>query len=215
MSKVIECLEPFATEKYESISLDNLVIYAAYVATTMQIELSFENLVVASFMLFPKKFSLLGYPTYPDAKRIHHVLRRCTYVSSTHFNRGWLRGKFSQGFELTDSGYVVADETMKLLEVGVRSAKHKTLSQTRREERILDEVCRSPAFVRYTQGKLDAISNSDCCHTLQCTLDSDRHVREGNLRQLKSMAVTLEKKDLVEFLDWLETHFRPIIRGTK
>ena len=62
----IEKLQKIDETKYKNIGLDHLVMYAIGELDKMKADLSFENAVVASFKLFPKKFSLPGFPEYPD-----------------------------------------------------------------------------------------------------------------------------------------------------
>jgi hypothetical protein len=65
-------------------------------------ELSYENVVVAAFRLFPSKFGLIGYPDFPDAKRVHDQLFHCFYKS-----KGWLGGKTRLGFTITELGEAI------------------------------------------------------------------------------------------------------------
>lgn len=201
MNKVLDELQPLLSETYEGIALDLLAIYAVGEVSERKMNLSFENIAVAAFRLFPKKFSLLGYPSFPDAKRVHHVLRRCVYK-----DKQWLRGKFVHGFELTERGHKVLQEARQALTVAMPQRK-KVLSHTRRFEKILDEVRRSPAYLKYVQGNHDLVSEAECCHALQGTLDSNRQVLLDNLRQLQTIANDLEQSDIAEFLTWLDNRF--------
>jgi hypothetical protein len=83
----------------------------------------------------------------------------------------------------------------------------KTYSQTRRFEKLLAEARTAPAYVKYSQGTPDKVSEAECCHVLQGTLDSDRRVLADNLTKLKGMATELGQEDMVVFMDWLETRF--------
>lgn len=203
---LIEELQPFPYEQYKGIVLDPLVIYAINEIAERGIDPSFENIVAASYLLFPRKFSLQGYPTFPDALRVDHVLRRSIYKT-----RRWLRGKSKQGFTLTDVGYKILREVKEALSVAPKSSKE--YSHTRRYDRLLAEVRRSSAFVKYQQGDQESITASDCCYALQCTLDSDSHIRITNLRQLRTIAADLEQNDIIIFLDWLGDRFDHIIKG--
>jgi hypothetical protein len=48
--------------RYSSVDLDKLVMIAVGQLSSLGIELSLENIIVASYKLFPKKFSLIGFP---------------------------------------------------------------------------------------------------------------------------------------------------------
>jgi hypothetical protein len=206
LNKPLEELQPLPPETYEGVNLDWLTIYVVGEVEERKVDLSFENIVVAAYRLFPKKFSLLGYPSYPDAKRIHYALWRCTYK-----DRQWVRGKARQGFELTERGRRALQEAREALSGGVPQRK-KAYSHTRRWEKILDEVKRSPAYSKYSQDQRDLVSQAECCHALQGTLDSHRDVLLDNLGKLQTIADQLEQSDLVEFFKWIEERFGAFLR---
>jgi hypothetical protein len=197
----LDGLKPFPHRVYEGTNLNWLVLYAVGVLEEKKVDLSFEHVVVAAFRLFPKKFSLLGYPEHPDAKRVHDALWRCAYK-----NRQWLLGKTSQGFAFTERGRQELDVAKRALKKG--SLPHrKTFSQTRRFEKLLAEVRVAPAYAKYIQGTPDKVSEAECCHVLQGTLDSDRRVLLDNLTKLRAMAAEVGQDDITVFMDWLAARF--------
>lgn len=200
-SRNLQTLKPFPFHLYEGINLNWLVLYSVGVLEERRIDLSFDHIVIAAFKLFPKKFSLLTYPEHPDAKRVHDALWRCSYK-----NRQWLRGKTSQGFALTERGRHELDSARRALKTKSAPQK-KAFSHTRRFEKLLAEVRTSPAFVKYCKTEVDKISEAECCHVLQGTLDSDRRVLVDNMTKLKDMAVVLDQKDISGFMDWLGSRF--------
>jgi hypothetical protein len=202
----LNALKPYPPELYEGINLNWLVLVAVGIVEERGVGLSFEHVVVAAFKLFPKKFSLLGYPEHPDAKRVHDALWRCTYK-----NREWLMGKTSQGFAFTQRGRQELEAARRALEVGCGPVK-KTYSQTRRFEKLLGEVQASPAYIKYQRADRDRITDSECCHVLQGTLDSDRRVLRDNLVKLRQIAADLDQKDVVTFMDWLGQRFARFLK---
>ncbi len=198
----IERLEPSDPEKYQNVDLNHLVMYAVGQLEKVNADLSFENVVVASFKLFPKKFSLLGFPSYPDAKRVHDCLFRCTFKTNQ-----WLGGKTRQGFVITDRSRIFIKEAKDLLH-GVTSTKKKVTSRTRRKESLLEEVVSSPAYLKYSKGNDDSISEGDFCFLLQGTLDSSRDTLKKNLAVLKRFAAELQREEISKFLNWLEGRFK-------
>ena len=195
--KILDRLKAYPAHLYEGVNLNWLVLVAGAAVEDSGIGLSFEHVVVAAFRLFPKKFSLLGYPEHPDAKRVHDALWRCAYK-----NRQWLMGKTSQGFAFTQRGRQELEVAKKALESESGSVK-KTYSQTRRFEKLLAEVQASPAYTKYERADRDKVTDSECCHVLQGTLDSDRRVLRDNLAKLRQMAADLEQTEIVTFMDWL------------
>src|SRR3989338_9571832 len=103
-------LQTVDLSKYEDIDLDRLAIYAISQLEKIGAELSFENAVMASFKLFPQKFSLLGFPDYPDANRVMKCLWRFTSKA-----KQWLGGKMRQGFFITERSRSYIKEAQDIL----------------------------------------------------------------------------------------------------
>ena len=62
-------VSPFATEKYEDLSLATLTAYSAYWLAQWGLPTTLENLAVLNFKLFPTKFAMVGWPVFPDVNR--------------------------------------------------------------------------------------------------------------------------------------------------
>lgn len=197
----IEKLGPINESKYENVDLNHLVMYAMGQLEEINADLSFENAVVAAFKIFPKKFSLLGFPEYPDSTRVEKRLRDCA-----DRRKQWLGGKIRQGFVITNRGRRFIKEAENYLN-GLYSEKTKAPSQTRRKESLLAEVTSSPAYLKHIKGQRDSISVAEFCFLLQGTLDSSREFLERNLTLLRQFSEELGRKDILEFLVWLEEHF--------
>jgi hypothetical protein len=206
----VEKLRPVDVAKYQHVDLNHLVMYAVGQLERIGADLSFENVVVASFKLFPTKFSLLGFSSYPDAKRVHDCLFRCTFKTNQ-----WLGGKTRQGFVITDRSRTFIEEAENLL-YGLKSKKTRVTSKTRRKEFLLEEVVSSPAYLKYANGQGDSITDGDFCFLLQGTLDSSRETLSKNLAVLKTFAGELQQVDILKFLNWLEGHFKNFLssKGT-
>lgn len=199
----IEKLKSFDKAKYENVDLDHLIMYVMGQLEEIGADLSFENAVIAAFKLFPQKFSLLGFPSYPDSLRIYTCLWRC----STDKKKQWLGGKIRQGFNITERSKFFIKEAEALLG-GLSPKKIKATSQTRRKEFLMAEVETSPAYIKYTKGQSDSITKADFCFLLQGTLDSSRETLKDNFISLKKFTEELKREDVLMFLKWLEVRFR-------
>ena len=199
----VENLKTFDEGKYENLDLDRLIMYVMGQLDKLGADLSFENAVVAAFKLFPKKFSLLGFPSYPDSLRVYTCLWRC----STDKNKQWLGGKIRQGFILTDRSRKFIKETENLLS-GISPKEKKASSQTRRKELLLAEIEKSSAYIKYLNGQGNLITEADLCFLLQGTLDSSREILRENFYTLKRYAEELENKDVLKLLSSLEERFK-------
>jgi len=204
----IEKLKPFDPANYDSIDLDRLVIYTAVKLQELGVELSLENIIVGSFKLFPKKFSLVGYIEFPDATRVEKSLWRCKGKK-----RQWIGGKTPHGYQVTEKARIIATQTEAQLSNTNLQKRKKTASRTRRKESILKETTDSPAYKKYISNQGDSISESDLCYLLQGTLDSSRQVLKENLTSLKKFAKELEREKVVKFLGWLEIHYKSFLNS--
>ncbi len=202
MNEKMKNIKAFDSDNYDSIDLDRLVIYTSIELEELGIELSLENIIVGAFKLFPKKFSLVGYPEFPDATRVEKSLWRCKGN-----NRQWIGGKTLHGYFNTDRTRIIAAQIEKELSKP-KLIKRKSTSRMRRKESILKEVTSSPAYKKYLDGKSDAISIADFCYLLQGTLDSSRETLRENLVSLKNFTKELGHDDVLFFLNWLEQRFK-------
>lgn len=198
----IEKLKEIREDKYENVDLDHLMMYIMGQLEQIGADLSYENAVVAAFKIFPRKFSLPGYPEYPDSNRVEQCLWRCAGKT-----RQWLGGKARQGFIITDRSRLFIKEADDLLS-GILYKKTKATSQTRRKESILTEVAASYGYKKYLKGEGDSITEAELCFLLQGTLDSSKETLKKNFNSLRIFADELARKDVVEFLDWLEERFK-------
>jgi len=194
-------LQPLPHERYARIGLDHLLMYAVGRLKDIDADLSFENIVVAAYRLFPKKFALVGYPEYPDAKRAHKCLRRCTYKTTR-----WLGGKERQGFALTEKSPAVIKKSCSMLSV-IGVTVGRSTSVTRRKERILAELESSAGYLKAIGGEVDSISDGDFCFMLQGTLDSSGETLRANLDALRTYAEEQDRRDILRVLKVLDKRF--------
>ncbi len=199
-------LKPFTESKYKNIDLDHLMMHAIKELERIKADLSYENAVVAAFRIFPIKFSLPGFPEYPDSNRVDQCLWRCSGKT-----RQWMDGKARQGFNITPRSRVIFKESADLLE-GRKSTKTRAISQTRRKETILAETLDSSAYKKFLEGNGNLITEGELCFLLQGTLDSEKDTLKKNLDLLKMFADELERKEITTFLEWIESYFKEFLR---
>ena len=207
MSDEMNKLKPFNPDTYEQVDLDRLVVFTMVKLDDLGIDLSLENIIVGAFRLFPKKFSLLGYPEFPDATRIEKSLWR-----SKGKRRQWIGGKTPHGYMVNDRTGRIAEQ-VRLQLASPPMGRRKTASRTRRKESILRDVTNSPAYSKYTDGKLESISDAEVCYLLQGTLDSSRETLRENLGSIRRFAEELGHRELLQFLDWLSQRFEGLLHG--
>jgi hypothetical protein len=163
---------------------------------------SFENLVAESFLSFPERFQLEGYPEWPNAHVVGKAWVRC------RTDKKWISGSASEGFALTPVGEQIAEKTIAKIE-GRRadpSAKRQGSRQTISSRYTL-RVENSPAFTKYKSGNFTDVSEYEFCDLLYCTLESSPEVLEKNFEAVRQQVGSYGRTDLLEFLQKLKDKF--------
>jgi len=201
MINKLKNLRPFDPSSYDSIDLDRLVMYATVELKKLGIELSLENIIAGAFILFPEKFSLIGYPEFPDATRVEKSLWRCKGTK-----RKWIGGKTPHGYIVTDRTRMIALQTAGQISSPSLRIKRRS-TRLRRKESILREVTDSTAYEKYLNGDFDSISEAEFCYILQCTLDSSKDTLRQNFISLKQLIEDMDHTEALKFMKRLEQHF--------
>ena len=207
MNKEIRKLKPFDPTRYDSIDLDSLVIVTIIELDKLRIELSIENIIVGAFKLFPKKFSLLGYPEFPEATRVEKSLWR-----SKGNKKQWRGGKTPNGYLITVRTRIIAEQTYNQLHKPNLKKPHIT-SRMRRKDIIMKMITNSPAYKKYIDEKKESITQADFCYLLQGTLDSSKDTLKQNLLSLNIFTEELKQQDLLQFLNWIEQQFKNFLEN--
>ena len=193
----------FDENLYCNLDIDRLVVYVLFYLEGNSIQLTLENIIVGAFRLFPCKFSLFGFPEYPDSARVEKSLWR-----SRGKERQWIGGKTRQGYSLNRRSYMIAEHVMKDLEIksGIKRSSRGN-KRLRRWEKIIMEIEKSSAYKKYIDDRTDSITESEFCYVLQGTLDSPKEILNENLLTLKTMAKDLDNQEIERFLYILESKF--------
>lgn len=201
-------IDALPEETYHNLDIDRLIVYAMVYLEKKDIQLTLENIVVGAYKLFPYKFSLFGFPEYPDCARVEKSLWR-----SRGKERQWLGGKTRQGYSLTRRSYMIAEEVSKDLsnekeiQIIVKESTH-----LRRWEKIVKELEKSSAYEKFKNKRGDSITESEFCYVLQATLDSPKKILNENLVTLKMIAQDLNYQEVGDFLDILEIKFYEFLK---
>jgi len=193
----------FDEDLYCNLDIDRLVVYVLFYLEENSIQLTLENIIVGAFRLFPGKFSLFGFPEYPDSARVEKSLWR-----SRGKERQWIGGKTRQGYSLNRRSYMIAEHVMKDLKIknGIKRSSRGN-KHLRRWEKIIMEIEKSSAYKKYIDDRTDLITESEFCYVLQGTLDSPKEILNENLLTLKTMAKDLDNQEIERFLYILESKF--------
>jgi hypothetical protein len=200
----------YPSHLYSNITLDELVTYCVFLSQEEKKEVTFENIVANCYERFPDKFSLVGYPQWPDSARINKSWLRCR----TDFK--YIKGSVKSGFVLTEKGIDVVARVQKKL----RSSKSekeivnkKRTAARSREEQFIKEIEKSEIFQKYLKFSENIeVSHFDFCDLLYGTLETSADVLNRNLNTLKEYASRLGKGNILNFLTFLEKKFSDTLK---
>lgn len=197
-------------KSYIDSSLDELVTYSVSILSNEGKEATFENIVAKSYELFPEKFSLVGYPQWPDSSRVNKSWLRCR----TDFK--YIQGTVKTGFSLTSKGLEIVEKVQKRLN---RPASEKNIISKKRtrartkEEQFMNEIERSEVFKKYLRDRESVeISHFEFSDVLYCTLESSPKALSDHLEKLKEYAQTYNRNDVTNFLLFLERKFSELLK---
>jgi len=204
----------FDPSLYQNISLDDLVVVAVGRITSKGETATFERMVAECFYLFPERFSLLGYPEWPNAAIVNKAWLRC------RTDKGLLAGTVAEGFRLTDKGRTVEKATLSRL--GRKPAdKENTSTDVKRgnrqtaEGRVVMRIEQSAAYRKYQKSKVESITEFDLVDLLFCSMESDAAVLTRNYEALRNAVKIYQREDLREFLKELKREYADRFRKTK
>lgn len=204
-------LKPFKPEVYENIDLNRLTVYAIWMLQENKIPVTFENIVVTLYRMFPKKFSLFGFQEYPDAARINRAL-----LQLRPKYRNWAVGDVTRGFILTEIGKGVVKQTEELLK---NPQKQRTKikipkggKERTKQEKDIKEIETSDIYKKYTSNDLESITNYDFWNLLHAMSYTPPKALRKYMNDLKESAKSLERNELLEFLNWIEKKYNRFFR---
>lgn len=183
---------------YLPLDKDRLVLFAVGFLEARRIEPTFDKIVVATFRLFSRKFSLIGFPEYPDGRTIYY----CVYNHCT-LTKKWLSGNVQSGFRITDRGKYFLDETKKMLEGKIKVTRKYSIVAKRKELTFVNLLKKTEAYKKFVTGKQEEITQSEILDTLK-TQRNSKDLMEKHLEKYLEYAGRINDLDARKFLLFLK-----------
>lgn len=166
----VESIKPIDDSIQEKLSADVCSLLAMSQLESQGVKLSFENITMMAFKLFPSKFSLPNYPGYPDSHKIHEsVTLHMQYTKG--MTRHWAEGNPRQGYRLTEQGRRELRRYQWVLGRTTQSSGLKRLSEG--EQKVLELVKASDAFKKHFAGEPSTITDEDVSFMLRFPVGED------------------------------------------
>lgn len=204
--RMVEEFEPYSEGSYADIDLTGLAAFTILRLQDLQIPLTFENIVVALYKLFPTKFSLVGFNQYPDAARAGRTL-----LQLGPKYRNWARGSVQKGFVLTEAGRAKAIEVSEIL-LGSKSpeprrTKRQALPRTKDLSKDIKIIEESALFRKWKTNTLESGSSLELFDLLGAYAYTPGKVLRDRMKVLETIAAELDRADISDFLRSVRQHF--------
>ena len=182
---------------YLDLDKDRLVLYAVDFLQSRNIEPTYDKIVVTTFKLFPKKFSLIGFSEYPDGRTIYYcVFNHCTIT------RKWLSGSVQSGFRITDRGKYFLDETKKILEGKIELTKKYSVVPKRKEQTFVNLLKKTTAYKKFSEGRQETITKFEILEALRVQPNSESQMTK-HIEKYVEYARRIDDKDVIKFLEFV------------
>ncbi len=200
----------FDPELYTKIALNDLVVYSMHFLHTQGIAITSEDIISACFTLFPKRFSLVKYPYWPDSAVVSRRWSECR-------RKGYLTGSVANGFKLTAKGFKFAEKVQKTLGGLRRNSMHVAATEVKtRAGKFVGAMQSSDAFRDYKKhGRHAKFNEFEFRSMLLCTLESTHETLKRNLDQFREYADIYTRQDLLTFLNFCEDKFSYLLNPPK
>ncbi len=178
---------------YSNIDKDRLILYVVWYLGTKNIEPTLQKIIVAAFKLFPKSFSLLGFPEYPDGYTVYYV----TWLHNTKTKK-LLEGSVQSGFSLSEKGKYVMAEVQKILTGEIKLTKNYRKITKTKEVTFIEALKKTPAYIKFKENRTDDILESEIFEALR----TQANPRSFNLHlnQYLEYARLIGDSDALKFL---------------
>jgi hypothetical protein len=206
-SGIIDKFDAFPESSYREVDLTGLAAFSILRLHELNVPMTFENLVVALFKLFPAKFSLVDFAQYPDAARVGRTL-----LQLGPKYRNWARGSVQKGFVLTEAGVAKARSVANVI-AGANVPKHqrtqhKPLPRTMDLSKDISTIEQSALYRKWiNDGKISQSNSMELFDLLGAYAYTPSRVLRDRLKLLESTAIQVNRPDIVEFLNVVRKEF--------
>jgi len=183
---------------YSSLDKDRLVLFAVNFLESRKMEPTFDKVVAVTFRLFPKKFSLIGFPEYPDGRTIYY----CAYNHCT-LTKKWLFGNVQSAFKITERGRYFLDETKKMLEGKIKSTRTHEIVPRRKEATFITELKKTNAFGKYTSDRKEEITKFEIYEALKAQ-PNKKELALAHLERYFDYANRISDFQAIKFLEFVQ-----------
>ena len=207
VSALLRALPTYPGDRFREASLNSWAVYAIHALSKVGVPATKETITVALFRMYPAKWSLVGFPEYPDSERVNRAL-----LQLRPKYRDWAYGDSQLGWTLNERGKKEAERMERLLTrpgaqvVAGRGSKAQR-PRTRAIDQDLRDLENSRLYDLYRRGHGGEASRFDLWACFGASGLTPATALEGMRRDRVHQARALARDDLVEFLGWVRERF--------
>jgi hypothetical protein len=204
LERLKEICKTFSPESYRLIDNNRLAVYVIALLIENNLQATQESITVALYLMFPEKFSLVGFSEYPDGERVTRTL-----LQLGKKYRNWAIGNRHVGYSLNDTGKLVFEQTKKLLhspditEVRKKTPKQRTIDP----DVVVKEIEQSALFRAYKSDAQNCPDEFSIWELLRALPYTPKGALIERLRNMTESAKASGRDDIVDFLEWVKARF--------
>lgn len=214
--KIKSLCKSFPYDKYEQIDLCSLAAYTIQFLNDNDIFLNFENVAVALYLMFPKKFCMVNYEEYPDTNRINRTVN--LQLRPKYQNLAF--GDPQKGYSLTTKGKATAEQIKKQLANSQKNIDYTsrvsddTRGRTRSlEDEVSKKITSKPLYQKYKNDNTVDIEKIEIYEFLSASHYTPKNALRDYFKKLKMMAEKTNDAEALKFLSWVEHKAKNIFGG--
>lgn len=196
--------------KFGDLTPDEIIMVIIEALNKNNIEVLYENVTVLSFLEFPEIFSLLGYPSFPDGKRVHD----CLLHLGKHGKR-LIVGDRKKGFDFSDKGKVILEEIYGKIKFSDEENYVKPQPPKTKEIQMIQWIKSTPAYNKFLEKNNDGISEYEIRSLLRGTNLSTSEYLQKSLDVYISYAQTAKEEEVLIFLRLVEKKWKHLFQRIK
>lgn len=196
-------IKEFNKFDYTQFSRDWVIIYAVDFLIKNEIEPLLDEISVAGFKLFPKHFSLISFPQYPDVRTVANTLWHCKDKQ-----KNWLIGNDKSGYKLTEKGKSILINFLDNKKEFQRKKEGYNSKPNRKEVYFVESIKNSAEFKEFSKDREALFKKKDIKRIAMCTEDASDKIVLLNLSNLKDYAKKLKEERVIIFLKNLEDKYK-------
>lgn len=194
-----EKIKEFDKFDYTNFSRDWAMVYVVNFLIESKVEPLLDEISVASFKLFPKQFSLISFPQYPDVRTVANTLWHCKDKQ-----KEWLIGNDKSGYKLTEKGKVILENFVQNKKEFQRKKGGYKSPPNRKEVYFIELIKKSQEFKNFLNNKKFKYNKDDVKKIAMCTKDASNKIVLLNLSNLREYAKRLNEREVITFINYLE-----------